>query len=481
MIAILIATGQNADFHGLDEHMPINLLPLADRPFLQHVIESVARQNIARFEFVLSHLPEKIEAWLGDGARWGCSFRYHLVPAGGDVFHLARTVAAGLDEDVLLGSGVRLPEIDISAAPVNTAFCLQDGTWTGWAILARGGSSLTATLADELPRISVARCLSLETAEDFLRSQRDALEGNFPGLLMAGRQVEPGIWISRNVSLHPTAKVTGPVYIGENCRIGRGAKLGPSAVIGENCIVDAQSLVINSLVAAGTYIGEALELDSVIVDRNRLVNVRLRTSFLASETFLLSSLTVRASGRTLQRAVSRLCALLLLALLWPVLAIVALFAAITGKGKFTSREAVDIPADDNPAAWRCFRIPYFERASAKAAGRGAEFLFEFLPGLLSVLKGDLFLIGVRPRSRAAAEKLPADWKSIYLRAKAGLITEAAVMFGPHCTEDELYTAEAYYSATESLRHDLKLLGLWIWKLILGPSTAAGLAEDSQNS
>jgi hypothetical protein len=68
---------------------------------------------------------------------------------------------------------------------------------------------------------------------------------------------------------------------------------------------------------------------------------------------------------------------------------------------------------------------------------------------------------------------------LYLGTKAGLITEAAVMFGPDATEDEVYTAEAFYSATESLGHDFRLAGLWILHLIAGSGkSGADLVEDS---
>ncbi len=35
-----------------------------------------------------------------------------------------------------------------------------------------------------------------------------------------------------------------------------------------NCIVDAHTIVRDSLIANGSYVGERLELDGVIVDRN---------------------------------------------------------------------------------------------------------------------------------------------------------------------------------------------------------------------
>lgn len=123
MVAIITATGQNSAFYGLDEYLPIPLLPLADRPFLQHVVEFLVRQGVRRFEFILSHLPEKIEARFGDGARWGCSFLYHLVPSADEALRVAAGIASGVDDDVILASGVCLPEFEMAAvAPVHCSF-----------------------------------------------------------------------------------------------------------------------------------------------------------------------------------------------------------------------------------------------------------------------------------------------------------------------------------------------------------------------
>jgi lipopolysaccharide/colanic/teichoic acid biosynthesis glycosyltransferase len=464
MVAIVLATGENADFHGLDEYLPIPLLPLADRPFLQHVIETLVRCGVRRFEFVLSHLPEKIEERLGDGARWGCSFSYHLAPSAVESLRVAARVAAGLADEVLLAHGTCLPSFDIAAVPPD-ALLVHEGRWTGWARFAAGGRMLLAMtpaavngpIPDEAATHTVANFLSIETGGAFLRAQQEALDGSFPDLMISGREADPKVWISRNVALHPSAVITPPVYIGENCRVGKGARIGPSAVIGANCIVDSQSIVVNSMVAPGTYIGEALELDSVIVDRNRLVNLRLGTSFLVSETFLLGSLTSRSHGRTLQRLRDRLIAFAILLLLWPLLLLTFGFLKLTGRGRPADDEVVNVPTEDNPAAWRKSSVIRFETDSA----HGGEFLYRFLPGLLSVLAGNVFLVGVQPRNAQEVRALPADWRSIYLKSKAGLITEARVMFGADASADEIYTSEAFYSATESAGHDFKLATLWL--------------------
>ena len=44
-----------------------------------------------------------------------------------------------------------------------------------------------------------------------------------------------------------------------------------------------------------------------------------------------------------------------------------------------------------------------------------------------------------------------------LNGKAGLVTEAALQTGPEATQDEVFMAEAFYTATASWNYDLKLL------------------------
>lgn len=50
-----------------------------NRPFIPHVGQYLILQGVTDFDFVLSHLPEKLETLLGDGQRWDSTFRYHLI------------------------------------------------------------------------------------------------------------------------------------------------------------------------------------------------------------------------------------------------------------------------------------------------------------------------------------------------------------------------------------------------------------------
>ena len=79
MIGVIVFPGPDEAAYGLAEQMPLSLLPLGDRPVIQHMIEFLAHQGVRQFELILEHSPEQVEQYLGDGTRWGCRFRYHLV------------------------------------------------------------------------------------------------------------------------------------------------------------------------------------------------------------------------------------------------------------------------------------------------------------------------------------------------------------------------------------------------------------------
>ena len=53
-----------------------------------------------------------------------------------------------------------------------------------------------------------------------------------------GRQLAEDVWMDPGSSVHASAQITPPVYIGAGCRIGRNVELGPAVVIGANSIVD---------------------------------------------------------------------------------------------------------------------------------------------------------------------------------------------------------------------------------------------------
>ncbi len=473
MKAIIILPGIIPELFGLDERTPAALLPLGDRPFLQHIIEYLSAAGLREYHIVTGHLPEQIERYFGDGTRWGCRFRYHLSSDLDQPYRPIQGLCAGLDDSVLLAhcDGFPLMPMEEYLSPEGgVAFESASGAWSGCAVFerdllkpewfAQGQELLANSIRGEASMrwIDFEHSIALKTPLQLLDSQRALLSGRLPTLMIGGVSAEPGIWISRNVTIHPSARIAPPVFLGENCRIGRGAQIGPEAVLSRNCIVDDHTVVKHSLVMKGSYIGEGLELDQAIVDRNLLVNARLETSFFVSERFLLGGLTDRAPRSLLRIGLAALFAAALLILLLPFFLIALAFRALTGKVRLEASQVVELPASVERRLWvtyPLYRVNSPDGRPAKASARRMLFR-EFIPGLIAVCRGKLALVGLMPRTPAEIDLLPTDWQRLYLGGVGGLITEASVTLDALASEEELYLTEACYSAMQSWRRDVQL-------------------------
>jgi hypothetical protein len=131
------------------------------------------------------------------------------------------------------------------------------------------------------------------------------------------------------------------------------------------------------------------------------------------------------------------------------------------------QQVVRLPAADESAQWQTYTLWAFVLPGTASRTNLSDFLCRFLPQLVNVLCGQVRFVGVQPRSAQDLEQLPADRRALYLRTKAGLITEALVYYGQSPTEDELYSAEVFYAVTASASHDLKILCRYLVRLLHG--------------
>lgn len=477
MRAVVFATGPGAETE-LSRRYPPPLQPVAGRPMLHHVVESLVDSGITNIDFILSNMSEKIETSLGDGTRWGSVFRYHLARDSARPYGRLAVLGLSADEPVVLAHGDRLPLWTPEFRPPRAELVYHDGQWTGWGIVP---GSLLHAIHDECDEKEVADRLSAQPGavlqvpflldvrsfQGLLDANWTALEKRFSKLLISGREAGEGIWISRNVSLHPTARIEGPVYIGENCRINAGAQLGPRVVIGNDCLIDQSSTVTDTVIFAGSYVGQALELSHSIVDRNRLVSVKAATEIVVADNFILGSFVERDLLRLAKRMRSRIIAGLFAILLSPLLLLTWLWRKVTSKGPAIQRKSVaQLPMSDESNYVTYQLITFCPSPEYHRQGGGAhEFFLHFLPGLLNAALGHLTLVGVAPRGVREIDSLPHDWKQLYLGSLAGLITEAYVVHGVAPSEDQLYSAEAFYAATASAPHDAALVLGYVARLL----------------
>ncbi|MDX2036726.1 MAG: NDP-sugar synthase [Isosphaeraceae bacterium] len=477
MRAVIFATGDQAveSDRPIADQLTAAMMPVVDRPMIQHVVEYLTRRGVRRIDIVLCHLAHEIESTLGDGSRWGIEIRHHLVrdplyPYS--ILNLLRT--SSTDREILIGHADTLPRLPLdpesNSAPMLLA-AVEHGSepeWTGWAWIESRPPIVTGDAIDRIAfeRMIAARpgvqrrivdlLLDVRSHDRLLRSNLAAMSRDDLGLMIAAPEVEPGIRIERNVSLHPTARVHSPIFVGEDSRIGEGVVLGPGTIIGSGCIVDKMSTLDHTLLFPRSYVGQGIELSHAIVVRRCLIDLRNGTEILLEDDLLLSNVETTAISTLARSLLSRACACGLLMVGLPFLVAAIVSRRLRGGASILeSTEVVRLPSSDDPGRRRSFRL--WRLTPSGSSGMRADFVERLLPGLVNVIRGRIRLVGVRPRNTNEIDRLPADWRRIYLASRAGLINEdPRAPQGEGSAEDRLIS-ETYWAVSGDLRHDLVLV------------------------
>jgi NDP-sugar pyrophosphorylase family protein len=469
-----------------------------DKPFIQHVVEYLVEQGIREFHFVLSIFPEKVEALLGNGTRWGSNFVFHLAKDPKKPYKHLKIIDYGKDTtSILISHADRLINININEIAMKPGYPLlfdfQDDRevnteyrWSGWALVNTEilknipddmdeeafGLYLLNLLGKKDPETKVIKHLGVRSYDELVVSNNKMLSKEFTGLIHHGKESEEKIWISRNVSLHANIRLVAPVYIGENSHIGKGAVIGPNTIVGSNCVIGENSIVTESLVFPWSYVGEALELVNVIVEKNCLINAKIGAEIIVEDDFIIGSLPDSRISKLVIAVFSRLAASVLLLIFSPILLVTAIFLKATRKGPVLNyKDVVRTPASKEGIRWETFRLlsfscgnDYAELESVAVRKTIYHFFLNFLPALVNIAKGNLRFVGIECRIREELERLPVDWRNLCLNTKVGVITETYVNYGEQATEDELYSSEAYYAAKAGILHDFGLVFRYVFKI-----------------
>lgn len=492
MKAYILATGHAPRIRGLTESRCAPMLPLLDRPFLQHIIERLVSNDITDISFLLSGFPEQVETFFSDGTRWGAAFEYHLVRNPEQPLTTLKALLENRTEPVLLLWADRLPVHHSFHPPAGRNCAIHiwrdlpehSAQFAGTAVIPAG--ELTKlndriTIAEleqhllELSRehaLTVSKPLYWQSYSDILQSAHQIMDGSIENLMISGRPVNDNekVWLARNVVIHPTAAITPPIYIGEGTRIEEGVSIGPYAAVGPNCVLDSRSTVTDSIILRDSYIGERLEINRNIIFNKKLVNVNFDSVTDIPDNFILGNMTQGSFSDSAHKLLTRFTALLLLIPGLPILLLtwLALRFSRRGGAKIVTQEFIELPAPNAPLLWKHRKLYRFLHEPSllltEGARRRREFLLKVIPGLISVAAGSLHFAGVPPRKADEIEALPADWRELYLGSHAGIISEPAVVYGHYKSADEAYATEAYYAVQSSFRYDCRLIWRYFTKL-----------------
>ena len=91
------------------------------------------------------------------------------------------------------------------------------------------------------------------------------------GLIEKGVVTKGDVCIGKDTTVYSGCYIVGPVVIGEGCEIGPNACIFPSTSIGDNCVVHPFTEIRNSVIMNDTHIGSSSFVNNSIIARGTIM------------------------------------------------------------------------------------------------------------------------------------------------------------------------------------------------------------------
>ena len=323
MECVVLAAGEGKRMRPLTTRRPKVMLPLANRPMMEHLVLAAREAGIREFIFVVGYGEREIRKHFGDGSGFGVSITY--VPqrhqnGTADAVRTVRDLVTGpfllLNGDMILTSreiggfcqcktpcmgisttghpgdyGVVLVENDRVTSLEEKSKQPKSNLINAGAYLfsteifdlvekvrpsVRGELELTDALTDlitqgNLGAYRLASWMDVGYPWDMLEANASLLEKihtGIAGTVEEGVTLHGSVTIGKGSVIRAGTCIDGPCIIGENCRIGPHAFIRGSTSIGDDCHIGHCTEIKNSIIMAGTKIPHFNYLGDSIVGSN---------------------------------------------------------------------------------------------------------------------------------------------------------------------------------------------------------------------
>lgn len=324
MKAVIMAGGKGTRLRPLTCNQPKPMVPIVNRPMMEHIMALLSRYNFTEVMATLFYLPESIQSYFGTGQQFGMRIHYAIEESPLGTAGSVRNGADFLNETFLVISGDTLTDIDLGAA---VAFHHEKGA-TATLVLTKVSNPLEYGMVITNQEGRIQRFLEkpgwgevfsdtvntgiyilnpkifnyyqtgqvfdfskdlfpllltqgeplygfvakgywsdIGNLEQYRQAHYDILNGKVQ-LTIPGREIRPGVWAGEHTKIDAAARITGPVLLGDYCQIGPGAEVDELSVIGNYGIIGENSSVKRSILWERCFVGDNSELRGAVLGRN---------------------------------------------------------------------------------------------------------------------------------------------------------------------------------------------------------------------
>ncbi len=320
-----MAGGEGTRLRPMTANQPKPLLPVVNRPIMEHVLRLLKRHGLSETVVTVQFLAALIRNYFGDGEELGMSLQYATeeMPLG-TAGSVKNAEAALRDDRFLVISGDALTDIDLTdmvnfhkkngalvtiglkrvpnplefgiiivdddgrvqrflekptwgqvfSDTANTGIYVMEpevldhvteGTSVDWS-----GDVFPKLLAEGAPLygyIADGYWEDVGTHESYLKAQADMLSGKVD-IEVDGFEVSPGVWVAEGAEVDPEAILKGPLYIGDYAKVEAGAELREYTVLGSNVVVKEGAFLHRAVIHDNVFIGPSTNLRGCVIGKN---------------------------------------------------------------------------------------------------------------------------------------------------------------------------------------------------------------------
>jgi len=318
--AVILAAGEGNRMQPLTSSRPKVMLPIANKPILEHLLIEVREAGIKEFIFIVGYYDEQVRKYFGRGERWGVTIAYSEQRKQMGTADAVRLVGGMVEGSFLVINGdVIVSREDIGLlckTERNTMSIIEVKDPSGLGMVELSGERVvkiyektqnppthmantglylfTPEIFDAIAQTekSTRREYEITDSLQLMMNTKDGLhyqeveswlDMSYPWDLLRGNEsmlarleaqnlgevednvvLKGPVAIGKNTVIRSGAYIVGPVIIGEDCEVGPNCYIRPSTAIADGCHIGAAVEVKNSIIMKGTkiphhnYVGDSV-------------------------------------------------------------------------------------------------------------------------------------------------------------------------------------------------------------------------------
>jgi len=305
MKAVVLAAGEGKRLRPLTETRPKPMVPVANRPILEYVVEALADADVEELVFVVGYKRRRIQTYFGDGDDWNLDIEYAVQEKQLGTGHALLQAEENVRDEFLVVNGDSVIDSEVVRKLVGSEGTTVAVTGadepSDYGVVELNGNRVIRIT--EKPEYAVERDIInagvyrldsrifdeiRSTTEDGEMSLVSVLSKRADGGKVNAVRTHSWTDISHpwdvvdtngrmldgtreNARVHRTAHVADDAVLGEDARVEPNATVLPGTSLGDGSVVGAGAVLENSVVFDGGKIEEgAVVRDSVVAEGARI-------------------------------------------------------------------------------------------------------------------------------------------------------------------------------------------------------------------